>query len=601
MLLKLELDAFRGATRPFSLVFDPSKRISLLYGENGTGKSTLADALVCLCTDDLGSLDDKSGADKSYLVAAGRDPEDLRLALDTTQGTVNARYSSKKIVRTPQEAPLKLRHLRRSSVVALSTAAPSARYEYLAGYFDLTGIAKSEDHLRSLVRTLKNDLDRAVSSLESAEKILEAVWQKEGGLFDDWRAWAEYEAGKDLQEQRTQLRQVEQLLAFGDALLGAADRLTNTLQLGEQAFHRRRDAEQNLAEKQAASGQDAGLLTLLQQARDHVAAHRDGEVCPVCEQPAGQAGLLQALETRIVAMAGLQTAAAEADAARREHERLQSVWQNALSDFDQALNAFLTAAQTASWPEAFEETLHQLADPELKPRKKYDVFAAARQRMEPLLEGRRIAADAIRKSVDQHLFLRENLQAVENHRQTIREQKSLMENAEKALKTVESARKAFIDEELAAVSAEVDALFQALHPGESLGEVHLFLKEKGKNSLELSARFHGESGVAPQSVYSESHLDTLALCIFMALAKRYGGSDTVLLLDDVLGACDDAHLDRFTALLQREAPHFAHVVVMTHHKAWFDRSSTAEGVQARALGPWSLEKGMQWANFVNNA
>ena len=591
-LLKLEIDAFRGAIRPFELPFDPGKSVTLLLGENGTGKSTIADALICLCTDDMGSLDDRSGVDKSFLVAAGRNPEDLHLALHTDAGSITARFEKKKIIRSPSDAPLTLRHLRRSSVVALSTAVPSARYEQLAGYFDLSGIVKSEDNLRLLCKNLKLENDRFVSVLSAVQKLLESVWTNEGSPLDDWELWAETESHKDINEERLQLRRVRNFIEQTEKTLGAHDRLVVTLKMGEQAAQTRKLADQQLADLQSTSGQDEALLTLLQQAHDFVARHADHESCPVCAQSIVPEQLKQALYDRMESMAGLRVAATEAETARREHERLQSVWQHALSDFGNALSDFLTTAQQTEWPENFKTALTEMNDPELPIRKRAELFATSRLQLDMLLEGRRITADAIQKTVDQHGFISENWLSVLHNRQTAMDNAVLLRNADKALKIVENTRKAFIDTELAAISADVDDFYQALHPKENLGGVRLFLKEKGKSSLELTARFHEYEDVAPQSLYSESHLDTLALCIFLALAKRYGGGETVLLLDDVLGATDDAHLDRFIGLLRRESVRFAHILLTSHQRALGERFRGQGDIQVVELGEWSVEKGM---------
>lgn len=592
-LQKLEIDAFRGATRPFVLPFDPEKPITLLLGENGTGKSTIADALICLCTENMGSLDDRSGVDKSFLVAAGRNPEDLRLVLHTDQGVFNARFEKKKIIRQPEQSALKLRHLRRSSVVYLSTAAPSARYEQLAGYFDLSGIVKSEDTLRALCKNLKQEYDRTVGTVQAVQKLLETIWSNEGSPLDDWELWAETESHKDVNEQRLQLRRIRSLIELAESTFGAHDRLLHTLKMGEQAAQTRKLADQKLAELQADSGQDEALLTLLQQAHDFVSRHADHSSCPVCEQFMLPSELKQQLHHRMESMAGLRAASTEAETARREHERLQSVWQHALSDFSSALTDFLTSSQQHEWPENFQEALAALNDPEQPIRKRAELFAESRLQLEMLLEGRRITADAIQKTVDQHAFISENWLSVLENRQTAMDSAVLFQNAEKALKIVENTRKAFIDAELAAISADVDAFYQVLHPGENLGGVRLFLKDKGKSSLELTARFHEQEDVTPQSLYSESHLDTLALCIFLALAKRYGGGETVLLLDDVLGATDDAHLDRFIGLLRRESVHFAHILLTSHQRALGERYLGESDVQVVSLGEWSVEKGMR--------
>ena len=43
-----------------------------------------------------------------------------------------------------------------------------------------------------------------------------------------------------------------------------------------------------------------------------------------------------------------------------------------------------------------------------------------------------------------------------------------------------------------------------------------------------------DADVIPAAYLSESHQDTLAICVLLALAKRQGDSHAILLLDDVL-------------------------------------------------------------------
>jgi DNA repair exonuclease SbcCD ATPase subunit len=45
-LLKLGIRSFRGATQPVVIDFDTDKKITMIFGENGNGKSTIADAIV---------------------------------------------------------------------------------------------------------------------------------------------------------------------------------------------------------------------------------------------------------------------------------------------------------------------------------------------------------------------------------------------------------------------------------------------------------------------------------------------------------------------------------------------------------------------------
>lgn len=594
-LQKLELNAFRGATQPLSLEFDPAKRITLIFGENGTGKSSISDALICLCTSDHGSLDDISGADKSYLLAVGSQPNDLLIRLHTDQGQFSAAMAGKKIVHKQGAAPPALRHLRRSSVVDLATAAPAKRYEQLAAYFDLSGIVKSETTLRDLVRNIRLESDRIKRTLEAVEQILDATWKNEGSPHDNWEQWADAELQKDLSAEYNKLTEIRAAIDAWRRARIAHEKLQETQEEGRQAADIRKQAERLLDEQYVATAQAPALLPLLEEARQYLSAeHPDDHICPVCKQPADHAHILMELQTRLTHMNALREASQAASAARTEHERLQTLWQGNLESLNTDVLKFANAMNRLENAPLLTDTISALQNNELLPRKRAELFAASVDTLHHFLTGKTVESDNISKALDQYGLIRENWNAIMENRTAARKNAALLTAAEAALQIVESARKAYIESELLAVSTEVDALYQVLHPQENIGDVRLFLKEKGRNSLELTARFHHHTDIAPQSLYSESHLDTLSLCIFLALAKRYGSPDTILLMDDVLGACDEAHLDRFIQLLQDQAAHFAHIIVTTHYRPWRDSYRQQEDIHLIELLPWTPERGIQY-------
>src|SRR5689334_23222948 len=75
---RLTLHSFRGATTTTTLEFDPSCSLVVIYGANGTGKSSLLDAIEVACNTTPGSLGERSlggrGSASRYLAAAGQDP-----------------------------------------------------------------------------------------------------------------------------------------------------------------------------------------------------------------------------------------------------------------------------------------------------------------------------------------------------------------------------------------------------------------------------------------------------------------------------------------------------------------------------------------------
>ena len=80
---KLSMSGFRGATAPATLDFDTTKQVTLIFGENGTGKSTIADAFDFICNRKLGSLENYSLGEpaKKHVPSFGRGPADVKVTL----------------------------------------------------------------------------------------------------------------------------------------------------------------------------------------------------------------------------------------------------------------------------------------------------------------------------------------------------------------------------------------------------------------------------------------------------------------------------------------------------------------------------------------
>ena len=104
-LKALTLTAFRGSSETFRLDFEPKKKLTIVFGENGTGKTTICDAFELLAKGEAGSLKDK-GIDATrhkYLNSAKKKPADLSVSLETAQGAAcTGKLSGRNVVVTPE-------------------------------------------------------------------------------------------------------------------------------------------------------------------------------------------------------------------------------------------------------------------------------------------------------------------------------------------------------------------------------------------------------------------------------------------------------------------------------------------------------------------
>ena len=166
--------------------------------------------------------------------------------------------------------------------------------------------------------------------------------------------------------------------------------------------------------------------------------------------------------------------------------------------------------------------------------------------------------------------LRKALETWRSNTQAQKDLDALIPRLEKALEIAEEERRQFTDGVLAGIAAEVGRLYEIVHPGEGLNKISLQLDSSKRASLDLGTIFAGQN-TSPQAYFSDSHLDTLGLCIFIALSSLDGAENTTLVLDDVLASVDEPHVERVIEMLYAEAAKFRHTVITTHYRPWKEK------------------------------
>jgi energy-coupling factor transporter ATP-binding protein EcfA2 len=600
-LNSLYIKSFRGATKPVTIEFDNSKKITMLFAENGNGKSTIADALICLCTDKMGSLDDKSSIDKSFLKSLGAGTGETKITLNTDAGafTTSISGTAKAFVKTPATDQPSLKFLRRSQIINLINSQASDRYTALKDYLDVSNIYTGEEALRKVFREVEKDLGNSISVLQSANETLEKFWKAEGSPDGAMLVWAKIQTEKDLSKEAAIYKVLAELVTQWQAI-GNKQREINQFQTATSASQKNMEGFALILKNLEAANKKnkPALLALLQEAKNYISAEPVIDKCPVCENGIVKATVVNSLDVQIKSMAALQKASKDLETATKTHDKNVAILNTAIRGMNTLLIKYKTSI--SQYVDKVPDIAPFVNGIKTEANANYKIYVASYKELQALFV--RIEKSAVDKktSIDQHALIKLQYNSITQHSEKFEKLAALKTATTKALGIVETTRKVFYDNELLSISAEVEQMYQKIHPAEGLGGIKLFLNPNFKTSLEIQANFHSQQAITPQSVYSESHLDTLGICIFLALAKKYSDSTTVLILDDVVMSVDENHLDRFIALLHDEADNFAHIIVTTHYRPWKDRyknnRAPASSVHFLELRTWSTQNGIRVFN-----
>jgi energy-coupling factor transporter ATP-binding protein EcfA2 len=148
------------------------------------------------------------------------------------------------------------------------------------------------------------------------------------------------------------------------------------------------------------------------------------------------------------------------------------------------------------------------------------------------------------------------------------------------------------------ISDDIQGMWAVLHPGEAIENVRLYLPDELDKAIDIQLKFHGVEQDSPRLTLSEGYRNSLGLCIFLAMAKREASKDRPLFLDDVVVSFDRNHRGMIVGLLEKEFSG-RQVAILTHDREWYtELRHQLDGAtwNFKALMPYQTpEIGIRWS------
>ncbi|SEI98170.1 AAA domain-containing protein [Deinococcus reticulitermitis] len=549
---------FRGAAASSAITFD-RKPLILIFGENGTGKSTIVDAIDLVCNEGYGTVDERSSTTrKDHLPTIGTRPAQVEVQIEfdsgTWTGTLNA--AGKAQIRPDHLRPT-VRVLRRRSLLKLTEDTPGDRYKQLQSLIDVRQMEQAEAQLKLAAEQVKKRLDDAASTIRNAQGTLDALWKAEGNPAPDALTWAQARTGTDEATLRAEVEQVHTQFDRLSALRTAQTNFDQAHQHSVKAQAALDAFEDQLREQGQALSTD--LARLLQDTQTYLRLAQPDQ-CPTCQQAINPDTLQRELQARLDASHHLN----DLNVQRQQAQQRQMVASQAQKTAEKAL----TAAQAAAGqPLVTEQEVQQIG----------------------------ANLDSLRRSLESHTALTYALSVMQTTRSSALQDEATASRLRTMHETLRQTRVEFTQAIFDQVSAETQRLYQRIHPSEPIGLSGIHLDPDRRASLHQKATFHGHDDVTPQGFYSEAHLDTLGFCFWLAVIK-HTTPNAIIVLDDVFTSVDAAHLNRIDQMLLDEATSGAlsQIIVITHYRGWLDklRSAMPDDVDTKELGRWTLAHGI---------
>jgi len=168
----------------------------------------------------------------------------------------------------------------------------------------------------------------------------------------------------------------------------------------------------------------------------------------------------------------------------------------------------------------------------------------------------------------------------ETQRQTLKRVLSLYEQFEKDS----------MDSVLRAMSNDLNNFYKILHKHDNHEDVRLDFSDIGRG-ITFKLSFHGQEVDQPIKYLSDSHLNSLGLCFFLASVRHLNKTTNLIILDDVVNSIDANHRRQLIEIIR---DHFVdyQFLILTHDRTWFEMLiQQLEGLSWKSyeIMSWKLE------------
>lgn len=610
-ITQLKLINFRGATQPVTVKFTPEKgglktNIVVIFGENGTGKSTIVDALDVIGNASFGSLI-RPGIQtpQKYVASLAQDAQSVEVELTTKVGhTYKAKLSGKTVVITSgsdDSLMPEIRVLRRRDLLQLIEATPAKRYEAIQEFIAVAGVDSAEASLRVDCNAVEKLFGIAEPARARAEELLRTLWTQEkqpGEPDSDPLTWAVFRAAENVSELKNQLDLLTKGYTAIQYTLNAVAQWKNAqtkynLEKGELEAA---NAEL-LGLNQDADDRSTDLINLLNSAERYLALPAEPSSCPLCANDVQANELRQRIQSQLAQLQASRLLLQKVDAAKirfKTADDENTRCNQEIVRIIQAVSARFTALEPAAVKTLNINWKVRGAELAIANDATSAQVVALSEQLAAVSGAVQAEGDSLQTRLAVYTNIQTQAQSLSESTVEVAGLSAILERLRNACTLVINKRRDFVQAILDEIIGEVNSLYQVIHPGEKIGLHRLEMDDAKRASLEQQATFEDKNGVVPQAYFSESHLDTFGFCLWFALAKRNNPKKLVLVLDDVFTSVDAQHFCRISDLLAAEAANFQQVIIATHNRLWHDYyKNNGASVHLLKLEHWTLARGLR--------
>lgn len=638
----LEIRGLRGVRKDLSIILNTPKSV-LIYGDNGSGKSSITDALEWfyydkvehLSTEEIGTkglnglrnvfLDDQEDA---HIDLKYTDPKcDSRKRIFIKRGKLTTEHSNgtKDFNNYLSKSLKENLILRYNDLLKFILSSKTEKLKEISQIIGFSEVTRVKDVLIKSVNDLKKELkiqdfDRHISTKQG--QILEQIRQmitNDDQYFsavkelilplkltveikDEASVNSVLELIKKPENKDAILQQASYEKAI-ENLNGLKESFANSYSSYESFYNK---SQQIVTDKE--KFKKISLEKLLSEGLSALEKRvLETDKCPLCLQEKNREELIDELRKRIEELAIFKK---DKEVVLDEKDTVQRLIQLNLSETEAILRENCLLLEENSEIKITVENLREIFSNALDEIKKISVLEAdqigkpeefirfdiaAIQRTVSALTAKKEKI-IIEKKDDSSFSVYTKIFSVRQAYNEIKSLKKASDVLKQQQRSLEFIYDEFVKKQreglcsfLESISKDINDFYLFMNDSENVSGIELIPLDIADEfiGLTIQFKFHGKTDSPPHKYLSESHLNCLGICLFLASIKAFNKINNIFILDDVISSYDKGHRGKFARLLTERFSDYQ-IFLFTHEEDWFELfSKMVKGKN------WEIKK-IQW-------
>jgi len=601
----IHIQGFRGIP---DLELELDGKSMLLKGENGTGKSSIVDAIEFFFTGKISHLEGVQS------LSLQRHTPHIKYSLDDVDVEMTFNPGNISLTKTFTSSPIPPDTFcdyfqvtqtgnfifRRSQILEFIVCKPADRYKTIGSIIGIESLDEIELNMMKLRDGLKQEVESEEKKIKQLFQELSENLEEEVNKFDEIclalnKKLEEYEFPQ-LESLEDDYKYIEE--AYNEAkrkddsdnkanILGETIDKIKELDIQESALDEIKKLNgiiENRIEDEKKEKVDLLLLNMLETGKK-ILEEKRMDICPLCSQRIARDEVIESVEQRLKMFRAFS----------RETSEIQSISTQIVTEFNSVLTKLnFINSRIVKFTEFTEEEkrlqdlidfmsdfLKQGEDPiqklpiskiiqnksELEQLKKI-LLEKCNQLFENLgLTDKEKRLLKVVRLIEQVKSKAKEISKIESTKES---NKKYYDTAEKIYSTFSETKKRRIQNVYDAIQEDMKRFYSALHPGESHGNIELIVDLGRRASTKLKMDLLGQEGEDPRAYASEGHLDSLGLCIFLAFVRKFNENCPLIVLDDVVTTIDAQHRENICKLLLEDFKD-KQIILTTHDGIWYEQ------------------------------